>query len=103
MKRIPATILALALCAATSHAAYFSGNASFTQTPVSQMGPVVFNNLFINTGAVSFTVSGQVKVQVPPGAVSGTLIEWIVDCPLNPNYGMSGMITATTLNGFSQP
>ena len=103
MKRMPATILALALCAATSHAAYFSGNASFTQAPVSQMGPVVFNNLFINTGGISFTVSGQVKVQVPPGAVSGTLIEWIVDCPLDPNYGNSNMITATTLNGFSQP
>jgi len=104
MKRTIAALLALATFAAVGHAApYFSGTAAFTQAPTSQMGPVVFNNLFINTGFSSFTVSGQVKVQVPPGAVSGTLIEWIVDIPLNPTYGMSGMITATTLNGFSQP
>ncbi len=103
MKRIAATILAMATCAATTHAAYFSGNAFFSQAPISQMGPVVFNNLFINNGPFSITVSGQVKVQVPPGAVSGTLIEWIVDRPLDPNYGTSGMITTMTLSGFSQP
>jgi len=103
MKRIAATFLALATCAATSHAAYFSNNAFFSQVPTSQMGPVVFNNLFINNAPFSITVSGQVKVQVPPGNVAGTLIEWSVDRPLDPNYGTSGMITTTTLNGFSQP
>lgn len=103
IQRIAATILALATIAATSHAAYFSGNAFFSQAPTSQMGPVVFNNLFINNGPFSITVSGIVKVQVPPGAVSGTLIEWSVDRPLDPNYGTSGMSTITTLNGFSQP
>jgi hypothetical protein len=60
-------------------------------------------NLFINNGPCSITVSGVVGVQVPPGAVSGTLIEWSVDRPLDPNYGTSNMITTTTLNGFSQP
>lgn len=104
MKRIVATILALATFATVSHAApYFSGNASFSQAPTSQMGPVVFNNLFINNAFFSFTVSGQVKIQVPPGAVSGTLIEWTVDRPLDPNYGSANVITTTTLNGFSQP
>jgi hypothetical protein len=104
MKRILATILALATFATVSHAApYFSGNASFSQAPTSQMGPVVFNNLFINNAFFSFTVSGQVKIQVPPGAVSGTLIEWTVDRPLDPNYGSANVITTTTLNGFSQP
>ena len=103
MNRITATILALATCAATSHAAYFSGNAFFSQAPTSQMGPVVFNNLVINNGPFSITVSGQVKVQVPPGAVSGTLIEWSVDRLLDPAYGTSNMNTTMTLAGFSQP
>jgi hypothetical protein len=100
--RIAATILAL-VTSATSQAAYFSGNAFFSQVPTSQMGPVVFNNLFINNGPLSITVSGIVKVQVPAGSVSGTLIEWSVDRPLDPSYGASNMITTTTLNGFSQP
>ena len=103
IQRIAATILILATIAATSHAAYFSGNASFSQAPTSQMGPVVFNNLFINNGPFSITVSGIVKIQVPPGYVSGTLIEWSVDRPLDPYYGTSIMNTTTTLNGFSQP
>jgi len=53
MKKIAATIFALATCAATSHAAYFSGNAFFSQAPTSQMGPIVFNNLFINNGPLA--------------------------------------------------
>jgi hypothetical protein len=100
--RIPAVILAL-VTSATSQAAYFSGNAFFSQVPTSQMGSVVSNTLFINNGPFSITVSGVVKVQIPAGAVSGTLIEWSVDRPLDPNYGTSSVITTTTLNGFSQP
>ena len=78
--RIAVVIFALA-AAATSHATgpYFSGNAFFSQLPTSQMGPIVLNNLFINNGPFSITVSGQIKVQIPPGFVSGTLLEWNVD------------------------
>jgi hypothetical protein len=103
VSRVKAGVLLVLAAASAGHAAYFSGNAFFSQVPTSQMGPVVFNSLFINNGPWSITVSGIVKVQVPPGAVSGTLIEWSVDRPLDPNYGTGSMITATTLNGFSQP
>ncbi len=102
VKRLAAVVLVFVFTA-SSNAAYFSGNAYFSQAPTSQMGPVVFNNLVINNGAFSFTVSGVLQVQVPPGAVSGTLIEWTVDRPLDPTYGSSNMITTTTLSGFSQP
>jgi hypothetical protein len=103
MQRITVAIIYLAICAGSSDAAFFSGNAFFSQSPVSQLGPVVFNNLFINNGPFSITVSGQVKVQVPPGFVSGTLIEWAVDRLLDPSYGTSSMNTTMTLAGFSQP
>ena len=67
------------------------------------MGPIVYNTLGINNGPFSITVSGQIKVQVPPGAVSGTLVEWWVDRQLDPTYGTSNMVTSMTLYGFSTP
>jgi hypothetical protein len=98
-----ATVCLFASCISASQAAFFAGNAYFSQGPSSQMGPIVFNNLVINNGPFSITVSGQIKVQVPPGPVSGTLVEWWVDRPLDPTYGTSSMVTTMTLNGFSTP
>jgi hypothetical protein len=103
MKIIHATVLALTFCAATCQAAFFTGNAFFSQQPVSQMGPVVFNNLIINNGPGAFTVSGVLKVQVPPGFVTGTLIEWTVDRQLSNTYPSGNLTTVMSLSGFSQP
>ncbi|MGD9633126.1 MAG: hypothetical protein AB7G28_03805 [Pirellulales bacterium] len=104
MKRITLAIVVLALCAGSSRAAFFSGNAFFSQPPTSQLGPIVFNNIVINNGPGSYTVSGQLHVQVPAGAVTGTLIEWTVDRPLDPNFLPNGNYsTVMTLSGYAQP
>ena len=102
-RSVAAAVLVVALTAAAGHAALFSANAFFSQAPSSQLGPIVSNSIVINNGPGSITVSGVVKVQVPPGAVSGTLIEWNVDRLLSNSYPSGNLITVTTLAGFSQP
>lgn len=106
MKRIALALLVLVASAGTSLASnnLFIGNAYFSQPPMSQLGPIVFNNIVINNGPGSYTVSGQLHVQVPAGAVTGTLIEWTVDRLLDPAYSLSGNYsTVMTLSGYAQP
>lgn len=106
MKRIMLALFVLAASAGTSLASntFFTGNAFFSQPPTSQLGPIVFNNIVINNGPGSYTVSGQLHVQVPAGAVTGTLIEWTVDRPLDPNFLPNGNYsTVMTLSGYAQP
>jgi hypothetical protein len=103
MKRSAAVLLLVLSLSVVSDGAYFLGNAFFSQAPATQMGTIASSNLVINNGPWSITVSGVVTVQVPPGNVSGTLIEYTVDRQLDPTYGTGSMITATTLSGFSQP
>jgi hypothetical protein len=93
------------LIAAVAHAQLFSGPAVMTFGPSTQLGTIVNSSLGINNGPNSFTVSGFVDIQVPPGPQSGTLLEFIVDRPLNPFYlpAVSNMTTVTSLTGFSQP
>jgi hypothetical protein len=67
------------------------------------MGTISSSNLVINNGPYGFTVSGQIQVLLPAGAVSGTLIAWDVDRPLDPSFGTGPMITTTVLTGFSSP
>ena len=78
------------------------GNAFFLQPPISSMGTVT-NNLTITNFVTHFTVSGQVIVNVPPGAVSGPLVDWIIRRPLDPGWGTGTLYTATQLIGFSLP
>ncbi len=103
MKHSVAVILLVLSFSAVADGAYFLGNAFFSQPPATQMGTIASSTLGINNGPWSITVSGVVTVQVPPGTVTGTLIEYTVDRQLDPTYGTASMITATTLSGFSQP
>jgi hypothetical protein len=106
MQRITFALFVLVASAGTSLASnnFFIGNAFFSQPPASQLGPIVFNNIVINNGPGSYTVSGQLHVQVPAGAVTGTLIEWTVDRLLDPAFSLSGNYTTVmTLSGFTQP
>ena len=98
-----ATLVFLVSSGAVSEAALFSGGAAFTNAPSSQMGPVAANTVVINDGPYGFTVSGTVNVQIPAGAVSGTLLTWDVDRPLDPAFGTAPMITSTVLTGYSAP
>jgi hypothetical protein len=106
MQRITFALFVLVASAGTSLASnnFFIGNAFFSQPPASQLGPIVFNNIVINNGPGSYTVSGQLHVQVPAGFVTGTLIEWTVDRLLDPAFSLSGNYTTVmTLSGFAQP
>ena len=106
MQRITLALFVLVASAGVSLASnnFFIGNAFFSQPPASQLGPIVFNNIVINNGPGSYTVSGQLHVQVPAGLVTGTLIEWTVDRLLDPAFSLSGNYTTVmTLSGFAQP
>jgi len=96
----------LLICAASvapvAQAALFSGNAFFSTAPMSQLGPVS-GSLTITNLAVGFDVSGQLIVTTPAGFVTGTLIFWVVDRPLDSTYGSGFMNTTTNLVGFSAP
>ena len=78
------------------------GNAFYVLAPTSSMGTVT-NNLTITNLTTHFTVSGQVIVNVPAGAVSGPLVDWIIRRPLDPGWGTGTLYTATQLIGFSLP
>lgn len=91
-----------ALSCGVAQGALFSGSASFSTVPWSQMGPVT-NNLVITDLPNGFVVSGQVLVSVPPGPSSGILVAWTIDRPLDPTYGSGVEITSTLIDGFSAP
>lgn len=102
MARFASFVAALLLLVDTAQAQLFSGPSGFSQTPISQLGPLV-NNLTLTDTANGFVVAGQVIVNVPPGPAGGVLVSWTVDRPLNPAYGTSLMTTTTILDGFVQP
>lgn len=97
--------LFVTLIAGVAQAQLFSGPAVMTFGPTTQLGTIVNSSLGINNGPNSFTVSGFVDIQVPTGPQSGTLLEFIVDRPLNPFYlpAVSNMTTVTSLQGYSLP
>jgi hypothetical protein len=100
-----ACVLGLAAWAGSADAQFFAGppgNAFFLLPPTSSMGTVT-NNLTITNFVTHFTVSGQVIVNVPAGAVSGPLVDWIIRRPLDPGWGTGTLYTATQLIGFSLP
>lgn len=104
MKLRVLTALAWLLTAATTQAALFSGPSAFSTLPFTQLGPLT-NNLTLTDTANGFVVTGQVIIAVPPTntPIGGTLASWIVDRPLDPNYGNGNLITTTVLDGFSTP
>jgi hypothetical protein len=93
------------MVASAAQAALFSNVASFTSGPTTQLGTITNSTLTINSFFNGFDVSGQVTISVPPGAQSGTLLQWIVDRPLDPLYlpASSSLSTTTNLTGYSQP
>jgi len=98
-------LVALAALAGSAHAQFLAGppgDAFFVFPPTSSMGTVT-NNLTITNFVTHFTVSGQVIVNVPPGAVSGPLVDWTIRRALDPFWGSGTLYTATQLIGFSQP
>lgn len=101
MRRI-SSVIGLLFATGASQAALFSGGAFFSTAPNSQMGPVT-NNLVITNTANGFIVSGQAIVNVAPGPVSGILVQWTVDRPLDATYGSGLETTTTALSGFSAP
>lgn len=104
MRRILSVMVAM-LCTATCEGALFLGPPVFFSGPSSQLGTVSGNTLVLSSTANGFIVSGQVMITVsaaPP--VSGILVEWIVDRPLDPTYaGPFSLNTTTVLDGFSSP
>ncbi len=105
VSRPVARLIGLAALAGSAHAQFVAGppgNAFFLLPPTSSMGTVT-NNLTINNFVTHFTVTGQVIVNVPPGAVSGPLVNWIIRRPLDPFWGTGTLYTATQLIGFSLP
>lgn len=76
--------------------------AAFYVAPTSAMGTVT-NNLVLTTQANGFVVSGQVIVSIPAGTSSGILAQWTVIRRIDPAFSGSGLMTQTTLTGFSAP
>ncbi len=76
-----------------------------TSGPTTQLGTIVNSAITITNTPTAFTVAGFVDIQVPAGAVSGTLLQFTVDRPLNAAYfpPVSTLSTTTTLTGFSAP
>lgn len=86
-----------------AQASIFSGPAFFSVAPYTQMGSSS-NLLAINTlNPLGYSVAGQFIVNVPAGAVSGTLLRYEVRRPLNPNFGSQSVNVLQYLIGFSQP
>lgn len=105
MSRPVALLISLAAFAGSAHAQFLPGlpgNAFFLLPPASSMGAVT-NNLTITNFATHFTVTGQVIVNVPAGAVAGSLVTWTIRRPLDPAWGTGTLYTATQLIGFSLP
>ena len=103
MTRLRPLGLLLSLAVASAGAqAQFLGNAFFSMAPQSQLGPVT-NNLVITNFSTHFTVSGQVLITVPAGAVAGTLVEWEILRPLDPTFPGTTLYTGTQMIGFSTP
>jgi hypothetical protein len=97
------SVIAVLLCLLGSSAqAQFLGNAFFNLAPTSQLGTVT-NNLVISNFSTYFTVSGQVIINVAPGAQAGVLVQWEIDRLLDPNWGSAALYTGTRLIGFSLP
>jgi hypothetical protein len=97
--------LSVMVVASTAQGALFSGVASFTSGPTTQVGTITGSTLSINNFGNGFDITGQVTISVAPGAHSGTLLQWVVDRPLDPLYlpAVSSMSTTTNLTGFSLP
>jgi hypothetical protein len=96
-------LLFAASLAAGAHAApLFLGNAFFSVPPNSQY-PIVYNQLALNNTSFGIFVAGPFHVAVPPGASSGTLLNYQVKRQLNPAFGSQYMNLTTWLIGSSQP
>lgn len=103
MRRLTSLVLVLVGWSSAVQAALFTGGASFTTAPTSQLGAVT-NNLVITNTLNGFVVTGQVLINVPAAPQSGLLVEWVVERPLDPTYaGPFNLFTTTTLDGFSLP
>ena len=96
--------VALLLMGTTCQAALFLSPSSFSTAPFTQLGGLT-NNLTLTDNPNGFVVSGQIIIAVPATSqpISGTLVSWVVDRPLDPTYGTGSLITTTILDGFSQP
>jgi hypothetical protein len=102
IRSLSIAIITAGIGTSLAEAALFTGPATFSTAPWSQMGSVT-NSLVINNTANGFVVSGQAIIAVTPGS-SGILVEWIVDRPLDPLYaGPFNLQTTTILDGFSAP
>ncbi len=102
MKRVLCAMVALWMLGSAAQAALFSGPSGFSSPPSSQLG-LVTNNLTLTDNGSGFVVSGQVIIAIPAAPVSGTLVTWTVDRPLDPTFGTGTLTTTTQLTGFSQP
>lgn len=94
------------MVASASQAAFFSGPATFTWGPTTQLGTITGSSLTITNLVNGFDVSGQVTISVPSGYQAGTLLQWTVDRPLDPAYLPAInplMSTTTNLTGYSLP
>lgn len=96
------SILSILVASTVSQAALFSGSSFFSTVPNSQLGPVS-SSLILTDTVTGFIVSGQVTVTVSPGFSTGTLVQWVVDRPLDATYGFGIESTTTVLDGFSAP
>jgi hypothetical protein len=94
----------LASASSTALAQFSPSNAPpvFYVAPTSAMGTVT-NNLVLTPQANGFVVSGQVIVSIPAGTSSGILAQWTVIRRIDPAFSGSGLMTQTTLTGFSAP
>jgi hypothetical protein len=110
MTHLDAKSLGVLVCATLSNlavpdvdASIFSGPAFFSVAPYTQMGTSA-NLLAINTlNPLGYNVAGQFIVNVPAGAVSGTLLRYEVRRPLNLSFGSQSVNVLQYLIGFSQP
>lgn len=102
LRMMYAASAALVACSGAS-AALFSGPATFSTLPHSQMGPVI-DMLVLTDTATGFVVTGQLHVNVVPGFTTGLLAAWEIDRPLDPTFGASVPLTSSTvIDGFVLP
>lgn len=104
MKNSLPLLALLCICTSGVATAQFSGPATFSTAPWSQMGTVT-NNLTITNTPTGFNVAGQVLVNVPSTVppTSGILVAWVVDRPVINGYTGNNMFTTTVLDGYSLP
>lgn len=94
------------LVLAGSAQAILTGVPTFVTPPNSQLGPITNNTLVITPFANGFSVSGQIDVTVPSTTtgITGLLLGYEVDYPIDPLYPFNpSLFTTTVIDGFSTP